>query len=86
MEDAIKVVLGQPLGLAVLIVLVYTFATDKLVTGSRYDKLESANEELSASVTKLADAAEDANKTTDLLLSIVRGIDDRVRAKGGDVT
>lgn len=91
MEDiSLEWVASQPLGIAVLILLVVGFATDRVVTGKahrreqdRADRLAETVKTLSEAVDKATNATEKSLDATRLVQSLIQGIDSTLRNQRG---
>lgn len=91
MEDiSLEWVVSQPLGIAVLLLTVLAFATDRIVTGKahrreqdRADRLAETVKTLSEAVAKATDAAEKSLDATRLVQSLIQGIDSTLRNQRG---
>ena len=91
MEDiSLEWVVSQPLGIAVLLLVVAAFATDRIVTGKahrreqdRADRLAETVKTLSEAVAKATDAAEKSLDATRLVQSLIQGIDSTLRNQRG---
>ena len=91
MEDiSLEWVISQPLGIAVLALVVLAFATDRIVTGKahrreqdRADRLAETVATLAEAVAKATDAAEKSLEATRLVQSLIQGIDSTLRNQRG---
>ena len=91
MEDiSLEWVISQPLGIAVLLLTVVAFATDRIVTGKahrreqdRADRLAETVRIQADSIAKAIDAAEKSLEATRLVQSLIQGIDSTLRNQRG---
>ena len=91
MEDiSLEWVVSQPLGIAVLLLVVVAFATDRIVTGKahrreqdRADRLAETVRVQADSIAKAIDAAEKSLEATRLVQSLIQGIDSTLRNQRG---
>lgn len=86
----LQLITEQPLGIAVLILVVAAFATDRIVTGRAYrreqdraDRLAETVTTLAAAVTKSAETTERSLEVTRLVHSLIQGIDSTLRNQRG---
>lgn len=82
-------IFSQPLGLAVLLLLVIALLREWLVTGAalkrerdRADKLQSVVDKQSAGLTKATDVARESLETVRLVHALMQGIDTTLRQRG----
>lgn len=74
MDEFARFALGQPLGLALLLVFVWLLLSDKVVTGSRLTKTETALQKSEEARVKLAESVDKANAGMQRLLTAL-GVD-----------
>ena len=81
---------SQPLGIAVLIAAVVGFTTGRIVTGSAYKREQDRADRLAETVTVLTKAVERSAETgekalaaTQLVHSLIQGIDSALRTQRG---
>lgn len=74
MDELAKFAMGQPLGLALLLVFVWLLLSDKVVTGARLTKAETSLEKSEEARVKLAESVDKANDGMRRLLTAL-GVD-----------
>lgn len=80
--DVIDWVLAQPLAIVLLLGAIFWLGRELRRERDRTDKLQEANDVLSAGLTKATDVSRESLETSKLAITLMQGIAESLRSRG----
>ena len=81
--DATSWIVAQPLGIAVLLLVIVGFVTERIVTGAAYARERARADKLAETVETALRSQAESLETDRLVLGLILGLDEAVRGVGG---
>lgn len=82
MTEALDFALSQPLGIAILIILVWALITERIVSGQAHQRALTIIEAQRETLARLTDAVEADIANSEMTLAIVKALDHNATRRG----